>query len=96
MPELVRLGRLGRVLVVELEERALPVPDLEEAHDLAEVVALAMVDLAPLDRGDDPLGDDGCLEVGRRAGLGQRQVCRIAERKDVRATTDLERRPVGR
>ncbi len=84
------------MLVVELEERALPVADLEEAHHLAEIVAAPMVDLAPLDRGDDAFRDDGCLEVGRGTSLGQRQVSRIAEREDGRPTADLERRPVGR
>ncbi len=55
-----------------------------------------MVDLAPLDRGDDAFRDDGCLEVGRGTSVGQRQVSRIAEREDGRPTADLERRPVGR
>src|SRR5512146_540201 len=68
VPERVRLGWLGRVLVVEAEERALAVADLEEAHDVALVGGMLPGRLAPVQPGDDALDDDGRLEVGRRAG----------------------------
>ena len=50
VPELVGLRRPRRMLVVELEQRALAVADLEEAHDLAQVVGVLAVGLAALDR----------------------------------------------
>src|SRR5439155_7499325 len=94
--ELIGRRRPGRVLVIDLEERPLPVADLEEAHDLPEIVAVTMIDLAALDRGDDPFGDDGSLEMGRRARFGQWQVGRVAQGEDVRAAADLEGGPVRR
>jgi len=95
VPELVGLRRAGRVLVVELEEGYLTVADLEEAHDLAEVVAVPVIDRTALDRGVDPLSHDGRLEVGRGARLRQLQIGRIAEGEDIGSSTHLKGRPVG-
>src|SRR5436309_847748 len=91
VPELVRLRRLRRVVVVEPEHGALPVADLEEAHDAALVRGILADGLATLDPRDDALDDDRRLEVGRRAGLRERQVGGIAESEDVRAVADAER-----
>src|SRR6478736_4479680 len=79
VPDMVRLGRGRRMVVVELQERPLAVADLEEAHDLAPVVGVLARRRAMGDGSGDPLGHDGRLEVGGRAGLRQRQVGRVAE-----------------
>src|ERR1700690_3294266 len=93
VPELVRLGRPGWVLVVELEERALAVTDLEEAHHLAGVTRVLPLRFAPHDQRADALRDDRRLEVGGGAGLRERQGGRDAEGVDVRVPRDLR---VGR
>src|SRR6185503_7680594 len=69
VPEAIRLGRLGRMVVVELEQRALAVADLEEAHHLAGVAGVLPARLAALHRCRDPLGDDRRLEMSGRARL---------------------------
>ena len=84
------------MVVVEPEQRALAVADLEEAHHLALVVGVLAGRGAALDRGGDPLGHDGRLEVRRRAGLRERQVGRVAEREDVRPAAHLEGVAIGR
>src|SRR6185369_13677091 len=90
VPELVRLRWPRRMLIVELEQRALAVADLEEAHDLAEVLALPRIHRSALDRRDDPLRDHGRLEVGRRAGFREGQVGGVAEGEDIQSPTHLE------
>src|SRR3989304_2403444 len=51
VPEDVRLGRLRRMVVVEAEQRALAVTDLEEAHDPALVGGVSAGRLAALQAG---------------------------------------------
>ena len=84
VPEPVRARRPGRMVVVEVEQRALAVADLEEAHHLARVAGL----LAPPAPGPGPRPRRArprrCLEVGGRAGLRERQVGGVAKRVDVR------------
>jgi hypothetical protein len=84
------------VVVVESEQGALAVADLEEAHDVPFIGGVLAGRLAALDRGRDSLDDDGRLEVRGRAGLRERQVGGVAEREDVRPVADAERVAVGR
>ena len=79
------------MVVVEAQQRALAVADLEEAHHPPLVVGMLAGRLAALDGGRDPLGHDRRLEVRRRAGLRERQVGRVAEGEDVR----VDRRPAS-
>jgi hypothetical protein len=57
------------MFVVELQQRALAVADLEEAHHAAVVVALLDVGVPALHLRRDPLGHHGRLEVRRGARL---------------------------
>ena len=91
VPEAAGLGRLGRVLVVEAQQCALAVADLEEAHDLARVDAVLGVRRPVLDAGGDALGDDGRLEMGGGAGLRERQVRGVAQGPHVLPAADVER-----
>ncbi len=84
------------MLVVELEQRALAIADLEEAHHLAEVVATLVVHFPALDGSHDPLGHDRRLEVSGRAGLRQRQIGRVAQGVHVRPPADLQGGAIGR
>ena len=75
----VRPRRARWVVVVELEQRALAVANLEEAHHLAGVAAGDRLGFPTLDGGHNPLDDDRRLEVRGRAGLRKRKVSRVAD-----------------
>src|SRR4051812_13878481 len=58
VPDVVRLWRGRRMVVVELEQSPLTVADLEEAHDLALVIGVLADGSPVVDGGSDPLCHD--------------------------------------
>src|SRR5438093_4479983 len=59
----VRLLRLGRMRVIEVEHRRLAVASFHETHHVTSVLRVLRVGRIPTHRGGDALHHDGCLEM---------------------------------
>src|SRR5262245_8570361 len=78
------------MLVVEDELRCVVMPRLQEAHHLAGIDPVLGIRWFSKHRRLDAARDHFGLEVGSGANLGDRQICRVAERIDTLDVLDLQ------